>query len=135
MAVAGDLKTKLSTGGCLTTSEFVCTTEQRDRSREKAREGHRSSLHYVQLCSHAHLIMWLARCKQQLISCRLHARLLCLAALQDWYFSKVFGAVKFPQALTTALKDSLYQSRQFCSFSAWLRDEQNFFCGIIRDAD
>ena len=48
MVVAGnDLKTKLSTGGCLTTSEFVCTTEQRDRSREKAQEGHRSSLHYT----------------------------------------------------------------------------------------
>ena len=41
------LKTKLSTGGCLTTSEYVCTTEQRDRSREKALEGHRSSLHYT----------------------------------------------------------------------------------------
>ena len=71
LAIWTPLKTKLSTGGCLTTSEFVCTTEQRDRSREKAREGHRSSLHYVQLCSHAHLIMWLAHCKQQLISCRL----------------------------------------------------------------
>ena len=33
MAVAGDLDSseiRLSTGGCLTTSEFVCTTEQRD---------------------------------------------------------------------------------------------------------
>ena len=29
--------------------------------------------------------------------------------LQDWYFSKVFGAVKFPQALTTAR--ILYTSR------------------------
>ena len=35
------MKTRLSTGGCLTTSEFVFTTEQRDRSRENAREGHR----------------------------------------------------------------------------------------------
>ena len=44
LAIWTPLKTKLSTGGCLTTSEFVCTTEQRDRSREK---GHRSSLHYT----------------------------------------------------------------------------------------
>ena len=35
LAIWTPLKTKLSTGGCLTTSEFVCTTEQRDRSREK----------------------------------------------------------------------------------------------------
>ena len=41
LAIWTPLKTKLSTGGCLTTSEFVCTTEQRDRSREKVREGHR----------------------------------------------------------------------------------------------
>ena len=33
------LKTKLSIGGCLTTSEFICVTEQRGRSGEKAREG------------------------------------------------------------------------------------------------
>ena len=56
MAVAGDLDSsedKLSTGGCLTTSEFVCTTEQHDRSREKAREGHYlayTTLMHVQLC-------------------------------------------------------------------------------------
>ena len=50
MAVAGDLtplKTKLFTAGCLTTSKFVCTTEQRGRSGEKARKGHRSSLYIV----------------------------------------------------------------------------------------
>ena len=47
----------------------------------------------------------------------------------------VFGAVKIPQALTTALKDSLYQSRQFCSFSAWLRDERTCFYRVIRDVD
>ena len=35
LAIWTPLKTKLSTGGGLTTSEFVCTTEQRDRSREK----------------------------------------------------------------------------------------------------
>ena len=43
--------------------------------------------------------------------------------------------MKFPQALTRALKDFLYQSRQFCSFSAWLRDERTCFYGVIRDAD
>ena len=47
MAVAGDLtplKTNLFTAaGCLTTNKFVCTTEQRGRSGEKARKGHRSS--------------------------------------------------------------------------------------------
>ena len=47
LAIWTPLKTKLSTGGCLTTSEFVSTTEQRDWSKEKAREGHRSSLHYT----------------------------------------------------------------------------------------
>ena len=78
LAIWTPLKRKLSTGGCLTTSSFVCTTEQRDSSRKKAREGHRSSLHYVQLCSHAHLIMWLAHCKQQLISCRLSIAVLII---------------------------------------------------------
>ena len=76
LAIWTPLKTKLSTGGCLRTSEFVCTTEQRDRSREKAREGHRSaSLHYT----HARAIVQSRPsdyvvstfCKQQLISCRL----------------------------------------------------------------
>ena len=51
MAVAGDLtplKTNLFTAaGCLTTNKFVCTTEQRGRSGEKARKGHRSSLYYT----------------------------------------------------------------------------------------
>ena len=39
MAVAGDLtplKTNLFTASCLTTSKFVCTTEQRGRSGGKA---------------------------------------------------------------------------------------------------
>ena len=53
MAVAGDLtplKTNLFTAaGCLTTNKFVCTTEQRGRSGEKARKGHRSSLYYTTL--------------------------------------------------------------------------------------
>ena len=62
----------------LTTSEFVCTTEQRDRSIEKKFEKAidlaYTTLMHVQLCCHAQLIMWLAHCilcKQQLISCRL----------------------------------------------------------------
>ena len=76
LAVWTPLKTKLSRlpYNC----EFVCTTEQRNRSREKAREGHRSSatLHSC-TCNCAvtpSLILWLAHCilcKQQLISCRL----------------------------------------------------------------
>ena len=57
MAVASDLtplKTKLFTAGCLnTTSTFVCTTEQRCRSGEKARNGHYTTLVHVQLCSTA----------------------------------------------------------------------------------
>ena len=75
MAVTGDLdssedKTVHRCG--LTTSEFVCTTEQRDRSREKLEKAidlAYTTLMHVQLCSHAHLIMWLAHCtlcKQQL---------------------------------------------------------------------
>ena len=72
LAIWTPLKTKLSTGGGLTTSEFVCTTEQRDRSREKLEKAidlAYTTLMHVQLCSHAHLIMWLAHCtlcKQQL---------------------------------------------------------------------
>ena len=36
------LKTKLSTAGCLTDSEFVCTTKQRGRSREKLLKAYSS---------------------------------------------------------------------------------------------
>ena len=63
LAIWTPLKTKLSTGGCLTTSEFVCTTEQRDRSREKLEKA--IDLAYTTCnCAvrHAHLIMWLAHC-------------------------------------------------------------------------
>ena len=48
------LKTKLSTAGCFTTSEFVCITEQCDSYEENAREGRPLQLSYshaiVQSC-------------------------------------------------------------------------------------
>ena len=66
MAFAGDLtplKTKLFTAaGCLTTNKFLCTTEQRGRSGEKAEKAidlaytlAYTTLVHVQLCSYAQL--------------------------------------------------------------------------------
>ena len=57
LAIWTPLRTKLSTAGCLTTSEFVCTIKQRGRPREKLVKAYSYHTH-VQFCSHAQLIMW-----------------------------------------------------------------------------
>ena len=69
LAIWTPLKTKLSTGGCLTTSEFICTTEQcagPEKKLEKAIDLAYTTL--VQLCSHAHLIMCRVRNEKNRLS-------------------------------------------------------------------
>ena len=88
MAVAGDLDSSedKTVYSWLPSSKFVCTTEKRGRSGEKAREGrHRSSLYYTRaivqsrpawLCgaysvNSSLLVADYSVNKQQLISCKL----------------------------------------------------------------
>ena len=80
MAVAGDLdswrQTYPQVAALQLVSSFVLQNSVTcpEKKLEKAIDLACTTLMHVQLCSHAHLIMWLAHCilcKQQLISCRL----------------------------------------------------------------